>query len=96
MSKVRDNDDDNGLLKSGINIMEGEEIMEEMKNLNEQLSEKLFENENYKQELYELRQKLKASMATQKELLESNEIIEDNLNKEKLLADKKISNLLEK
>ncbi|XP_048504778.1 protein Spindly-like [Athalia rosae] len=73
-----------------------EELLDEIKEANIKFNEKVIENDNYQQEIHELRHKLKACIATQAELSEANELMEDNYNKEKVLREKKINNLTEK
>ncbi|XP_046740858.1 protein Spindly-like [Diprion similis] len=73
-----------------------EELKDEMTELNKLLSAEREYDEKYQQEMHEMRQKLRAALAMQKDLFESNELLEENLSREKLEAEKKTNQLLEK
>ncbi|XP_046419679.1 protein Spindly-like [Neodiprion fabricii] len=73
-----------------------EELKYEMSELNKLLNAETEYNEKYQQEMHEMRQKLGAALAMQKDLFESNELLEENLTRHKLDAEMKTNQLLEK
>lgn len=90
MSEIQDK---NLLQFSGISR---EELIEDVKRASVKLVEKATENEKYQQEIHELQQKLKASMATHKDLADSNELLEESISRRETEWEKKLNNVTEK